>query len=203
MPEMPTPERLTALGAALLVIDVQERLIRLIRRGDLVIANTERLVRAANLLGVPVLATEQYPKGLGPTVDSLLPLLPVRREKTLFQAADAAGLIAPEANAPIRHIAVAGIESHVCVMQTALELLRRGFAVQVPTDAVASRGEEDHRAALRRLEASGATITTTEAILFEWTERSDHPAFKAISALVKDFKPPPVQCRLPDRGTGT
>ncbi len=200
---MQRSERLTASGAALLVVDVQDRLVRLIRRGPLVIANVERLVRAASLLGVPVLATEQYPKGLGPTVDVLLPLLPVRRAKTLFHAADAAGLASPEACLPIRHVAVVGIESHVCIMQTALELLQRGFAVQVPTDAVASRGEEDHRAALRRLESAGATITTTEAVMFEWTERSDHPAFKAISGLVKDFVPPPVLCRLPDQGQRT
>lgn len=200
---MPIPERLTATGAALLVIDIQERLIRLIRRGDLVVANADRLIRAAQLLNVPVLATEQYPKGLGPTVDALIPLLPERREKTLFHAADAARLDSPESDAPIRHVTLVGIEAHVCVMQTALELLRRGFKVQIPTDAVASRGEEDYRASLRRLESSGATITTTEAVLFEWTERSDHPSFKAISALVKDFQPPPVQCRLPDRGRGT
>ena len=197
---MPAPERLAAPGAALLVVDVQDRLLALIRRGPLVVANVDRLIRGANLLGIPVIATEQYPKGLGPTVDALVPLLPDRRAKTLFHAADAAGLISPEHAAPIRHVCVCGIESHVCVLQTAIELLRRGFAVQVPTDAVAARGEEDHRAALRRLEASGAAITTTESVLFEWTERSDHPAFKSISALVKGFAPPKPLCLLPDRG---
>lgn len=187
---MPAPDRFPAEGAALLVVDMQGTLLRLMRLAPLVIANTERLIRGANALDVPVLATEQYPKGLGPTVESLLPLLPDRRPKTAFHAADAAGLTSAVAPLGVRHVTVAGIEAHVCILQTALELLERGYRVQVPADAVASRGEFDREVALRRLERAGAVVTTTEAALFEWTGRSDHPQFKAISALIKDFRPP-------------
>ena len=135
-----------------------------------------------------MLATEQYPRGLGPTVASLAALLPAPTAKTLFHAADA---VADElARRAVRRVTIVGIEAHVCIAQTALELLHRGFEVQVPADAVGSRSDFDAEIALRRLERAGAVITTTEAVLFEWTERSDRPEFKAISALVKDFHPP-------------
>jgi nicotinamidase-related amidase len=186
---MPASERLTAAGASLLVVDVQDKLLAAIPRSSHVVAHCSRLIQAAALLHIPVLATEQYPKGLGPTAAALRARLPVIDAKTQFHAADAVGLTSPEANAPIRHVTVVGIETHVCILQTALELLRRGFAVQVPADAVGARGELDHTIALRRIEMAGGVVTTTETVMFEWTERSDHPAFKSISALVKEFDP--------------
>lgn len=186
---MPISERWTTDAAALLVIDLQETLLRLLRNRNRIVANTERLVRAAKVLDIPVMATEQYPKGLGPTVGTLASQLPTPTPKTLFHAADAVG--DELARIHVRRVTIAGIEAHVCVAQTALELLTRGYAVQVPADAVGSRSEFDAEIALRRLERAGAVITTTEAVLFEWAERSDRPEFKAISALVKDFVPPP------------
>ncbi|MDB5353334.1 MAG: nicotinamidase-like amidase [Planctomycetota bacterium] len=187
---MVPPDRLTSEGAALLVVDVQEKLVHRLRFGPLVIANSHRLVVAARVLQIPVFATEQYPKGLGPTIDSLAELIPERPAKTTFHCAGAPGLLASLADANVRHVTLVGIEAHVCVLQTALELLKLGFRVQIPADAVASRARMDWEFALRRLEHSGVTVTTSEAVLFEWTERSDHPEFKAISALVKDFVPP-------------
>jgi nicotinamidase-related amidase len=89
----------------------------------------------------------------------------------------------------IRHVTVAGVEAHVCVAQTALELLDLGFRVQVPADAVSSRSSVDKEMALRRLEIAGAVVSTTEAVLFEWLETADRPEFKAISALVKNQTP--------------
>ena len=86
----------------------------------------------------------------------------------------------------VRHVALVGIEAHICVAQTALELLARGYEVQVPVDAVGSRFAEDREVALRRLERAGAILTTAEATLFEWVESADHPQFRAISALVKE-----------------
>ncbi len=182
---MPSPGRFPSEAAALLVVDVQTKLIERMRFGPLVIANTTRLIQAARLLEIPVFATEQYPKGLGPTVDLLFELLPERIPKTEFSAAKASG-IAP----PIRHVTLVGIEAHVCILQTALDLLGFGFGVQVVTDAVSSRDEFDREIAFRRLEQAGAILTTTEAVLFEWVGRSDHPVFKSISALVRDFVPP-------------
>ncbi len=182
-------ERLTAERGALLVVDAQEKLMALIEERHLVVANAVRLVRGAQRLGMSFWATEQYPKGLGPTVPALAELIPERVPKTTFHCASAPGLVDELRARQIRHVTLAGIEAHVCIAQTALELLDLGFCVQVPADAVASRSRMDWEFALRRLERAGAVVSTAEAVLFEWTERSDRPEFKAISELIKSFTP--------------
>lgn len=183
-------ERMTARNGALLVVDVQEKVLAPIRYRDLVIANAVRLVRGAQILHLPVWATEQYPQGLGPTVPELAALIPHRPAKTTFHCCGAGEIVEQLHARKLNHVTLAGIEAHVCVAQTALELLGMGFRVQVPADAVASRSTLDWEFALRRLEHAGAVISTTEAVLFEWTEHSDRPEFKAISALIKGFVPP-------------
>ena len=185
-----TPSRLTASQGGLLVIDMQEKLIRTIPQGPLVVANAVRLVRAAESLALPVWATEQYPKGLGPTVPELAALLPHRPSKTAFSCCAVGELIELWNGLGIRHLTLAGIETHVCVAQTALDLIDLGFRVQIPADAVASRNTLDWEFALRRLERAGAVISTTEAVLFEWVENASHPAFRSLSELVKSFAPP-------------
>jgi nicotinamidase-related amidase len=169
---------------------MQEKLLAAIPRRELVVANTLRLAKAAEALDMPAWATEQYPKGLGPTTPPLAEQFPKRPDKTRFHCCAIPEVLEQLHGRSVRHVTLAGIEAHVCVAQTALELLRLGFGVQVPADAVASRGEVDWEFALRRLERAGVIITTTEAVLFEWIEGSDHPQFKAISALVKGFVPP-------------
>jgi len=134
---------------------------------------------------MPVFATEQYPKGLGPTVPEIAELIPHRPEKTVFNCCAVPELIEQLHGRHIHHVTVAGIEAHVCISQTALDLMRLGFRVQIPADAVASRSKLDWKFALRRLEHAGAVVTSTESALFEWVERSDHPHFKAISGLIK------------------
>ncbi len=187
---MTATRRLTAADGALLLIDLQEKVLATLRYRDLVVANASRLARAAAILGLPTLGTEQYPKGLGSTVPAVAELLPAWPEKATFHACGAPGILEALDGGEIRHVTLAGIEAHVCVAQTALELLDRGFVVQVPADAVGSRSSMDWEIALRRLERAGAVVTTTEAVLFEWTESSAHPRFKEISALVKGFVPP-------------
>jgi len=155
-----------------------------------VIANAVRLVRGATILGLPVWATEQYPRGLGTTVAELAALIPERPAKTVFHCCAVPQFLEQLYGRRIRHVTLAGIEAHVCVAQTALELIELGFQVQVPADAVASRAAIDWEFALRRLERAGAVVSTTEAVLFEWTETSDRPEFKAISDLIKTFVPP-------------
>ena len=177
--------RLTSHDGALLVIDLQERLLGVMSDRSLVVDNTIRLIHGATLLHLPVIATEQYPKGLGPTIPEIAALVPHRPSKTLFHCCEAVGLMDPLGGDPIKHVTLAGIEAHVCVAQTAVELLRLGYTVQIAADAVTSRKSIDRDFALRRLEHAGAVVSTTEAILFEWTERSDRPEFKAISRLVK------------------
>ena len=184
---MPSAPRLTAArGAALLVVDLQTRLVPAIHEADRVIARTVQLVRAAQLLDLPVVATEQVPAKLGSTVTQLAEILPVRLPKSTFHAGGADGVWEILEAAQVRHVALAGIEAHICVAQTALELLGRGYEVQVPVDAVGSRFASDRDVALRRLARAGATLTTAEATLFEWVESADHPQFRAISALVKE-----------------
>jgi nicotinamidase-related amidase len=187
---MTPQERLTARNGALLVVDVQAKLVPRIQRRDLVIANTVRLVQAAKALEMPYWATEQYPQGLGETVPALADLIAHRAHKTVFHCCAVGELLEQLHGRRVRHITLAGIEAHVCIAQTALELLGMGFVVQVPADAVGSRSTMDWEFALRRLAGAGAVISTTEAVLFEWVESSDHPKFKTISNLVKNFVPP-------------
>lgn len=182
---MRVAERLTWQDGALLVVDVQEKLLDRIHEKDRVLANSIRLVKAAKILGLPFWATEQYPKGLGPTVASLAELIPNRPDKVSFHCCSIPMLLEQLYARKIRHVTIVGIEAHVCVAQTSLELLKLGFHVQIPADAVGSRHPIDWEFALRRLERVGATVSTSEAVLFEWTESADHPRFKEISELVK------------------
>jgi nicotinamidase-related amidase len=181
----PDHVRRTAAHGALLVIDIQEKLIRAIEGAEQLIASSLLLVKAARILEIPVFATEQYPRGLGPTVEPLASLIPERPSKLTFHCLGSPGLAAKLAVSGVRHLTLAGIETHVCVAQTAIELLGLGYQVQVAADAVGSRYAIDKEYALRRLEKAGATISTSEAILFEWTETAEHPRFKELSALVK------------------
>jgi nicotinamidase-related amidase len=175
----------------LLLVDLQVRLLATIGRSPRVVANAARLARAASALNMPTWATEQYPQGLGPTCDEIVGLVPARIEKTAFSCLGAPALVEQIQGRGLRHITLAGVEAHVCVAQTALDLLSLGLVVQVPADAVGSRSESDAKFAMRRLERAGAVITTTEAVLFEWIEDARHPSFKLISGLVKSFQSPP------------
>src|SRR5262249_17090214 len=131
--------------------------------------------------------TEQYPKGLGPTNPTIAERLPRPiPDKTDFSCFGAAEFARQVVDSRRSTALVAGIETHVCVMQTSLDLLERGFRVAIPMDAVAARGTFDHKAALHRLERAGALLTTSETIVFEWLGSSSSPAFKAASALVQE-----------------
>ncbi len=200
---MQLTERFTGKSGALLVVDVQEKLVPRIVDRDLMLANAVRLVRAAKHLGLPVWATEQYPEGLGPTVPALAELIPHRPSKTVFHCCAVPQLLEQLYGRQIRHLTLAGIEAHVCVSQTALELLRLGFGVQVPADAVGSRSRMDWEFALRRMERAGAVISTTEAVLFEWTERLRPPRVQGDQRLGQDVQAPRPEGRLsrpaPDR----
>ena len=182
---MALSERLTAAHGALLVVDLQAKLLGKIDRRDEVVGNVVDLIAGAKLLGVPVWATEQYPAGLGPSVDEVVGAVPDRLAKLAFHAGQAPGLLDGLHARGVRHVTLAGIEAHVCVAQTALELMHLGFLVQIAADAVGSRHAADRETALRRVAGAGATVSTTEAVLFEWAERADRPEFKALSALIK------------------
>lgn len=167
----------------LLVIDIQGRLMPVIDRADTVIRNTRRLLDAAAIFDMPVLFTEQYPKGLGPTVPEVL--VPEARivAKMSFDACRTEGFL--ESLSDRSDIVVAGCEAHVCVLQTVLGLLSGGRRVIVVEDALGARQEASKAAALSRMARCGAEIVTTEMVVFEWLETATHPRFKEVVALIK------------------
>ena len=153
-----------------------------------VVRRCATLMTAARRLGVPILVSEQYPKGLGATVPELAALASPAETvaKLAFSGAAEPALAARiDALAPRRQAVVCGIEAHVCVLQTALGLAARGFDVAVATDATSSRKPEDRDVAPRRLAAAGVTPVTTEMVVFEWLARAGTPAFRELSALIR------------------
>jgi nicotinamidase-related amidase len=182
---------LEAPRSLLLVVDVQERLMPAIAERERVAAQAGVLVAAADRLGVPILLTEQYPKGLGPTVDALAAALPdtaARLPKVTFSGAADEGIAgwAGERRAEGRdQMVICGAEAHVCVLQTALGFRREGFAVSVVGDAVGSRSPRSVEAACARLLHAGCGWVTTEMVLFEWLERAGTDDFRALLPLIK------------------
>lgn len=175
--------RLDPATSTLCVIDVQEKLLPAVPDSGRVIAAAGRLVDASALLGVRRVLTEQYPRGLGHTPAELAARLPAPVEKLSFSCCGADGFAAALPG-DVESVLLCGLETHVCVAQTALDLLARGLAVFVAVDAVASRHAVDHETALRRLEGAGAILTTTEAAIFEWCRTAAHPQFQAVRKIV-------------------
>jgi nicotinamidase-related amidase len=197
---------LDADDSQLVLIDYQARLLPAIHDGPAVLANACRLAQMAKLAGVPVWATEQNPAKLGGTHESLTPLCNHIAPKMEFSGADVLQpLLAPPAPAPRgnarslpRHLqkpapagpqrgtlVIAGCETHVCLLQTALMLLDAEWDVWVVTDACGSRTERNRDAAYDRLASAGCELVTTEMVGFEWLRGCEHPQFKALQALVK------------------
>jgi nicotinamidase-related amidase len=165
----------------LVVIDLQARLVPAIAEGEGVVATARRLCAAADLIGVPVLLTEQNPAGLGATVPDL-----AGREafpKMEFDVTRTPGFL--DRLAPGADVILAGCEAHICVLQTALGLLGTGHRVRVVRDAVGSRRIENREAALARLAAQGADVVTSEMVMFEWLGSAAHPRFRDVVKLVK------------------
>jgi nicotinamidase-related amidase len=182
--------RLDRTNTLLLIIDVQEKLMPAIDDAGGVIRNIDRLVRGCHVLGIPAVLTEQYVRGLGPTVE------PVRRafeettgyapiEKSCFSAYGCEAFSARLAALGRTHIVVAGVETHVCVYQTVEDLLARGLAVSVVADAVSSRTPRNRELALLRMTLDGAKPSSTEMAMFELTVTSGTDEFRAISRLIK------------------
>jgi nicotinamidase-related amidase len=169
----------------LLVIDLQVKLLGAIPQGESIVRRAAQLIEGAKILGIPVLATEQYPKGLGPTHPELLSKLDPPLEKLHFSSAALDGVVSFFKGRNIKKILLAGVETHVCVLQTALDLAAMGFGVYGAVDAMGSRFAQDHDWSLKRMEKAGVILTTVEAALFEWTEKAGTPEFKEISRLVK------------------
>src|SRR4051794_40633201 len=183
---MPHPTQMTVGDTSLLVIDVQDKLLAKIPAADNLVKNIAFLIDGARLLGLPVQATEQYPKGLGSTVPELLKRLPERPDKVAFSCCAVPSVVEALHREARPKVVLCGIEAHVCVLQTALDLMAQDFRVFLAVDAIGSRSRLDTDIALRRLEAAGAVLTTSECVAFECTGAASHPAFKNISALVQE-----------------
>lgn len=180
-----TVKRLKADTSTLVLIDVQDKLLVKLPTAATLVRNAGFLLDAAALFDVPIRATEQYPKGLGPTTSELARRLTLPPStKTAFSCCGAGTFLEELEMLRRPNVVLAGMETHVCVAQTALDLIQAGLHVFLPVDALGARGAIDHDTALRRLEQAGAVLTTAEAIAFEWAADSTHPKFKALSALV-------------------
>jgi nicotinamidase-related amidase len=187
--------QMSAVDTGLLVIDVQEKLVPLIPDSPALLRNVAFLLDGARVLGIPVQATEQYPKGLGATVPDIARRLSERPDKVAFTCCAVPSIVPNFRAAGRQKIVLAGIETHVCVLQTALDLLALDFQVYIPADAVGSRFRSDHERALDRMERAGAVVTTSETAVFEWVGAAGTPQFKEVSRLVqdrmKDLQPSP------------
>lgn len=182
-----SPELMRPADTALLVIDMQERLMAVEPEGPRIAWNARRLVDAARILGVRAFATEQNPEKLGPTIAQLAERItePIPGKMT-FSCRSCSAIFDDLKECGIHRVLVCGIETHVCVQQSVLDLLAAGYQVLVAADTVGARHKIDHKYALRRMEASGAVLTTTEAALFELCGVAGTDKFKQISALAKE-----------------
>jgi len=172
---------------ALLIIDIQERILPVINNHHLVVDNTVKLIKGFKVLGLPIYFTEQYPKGLGPTTRTILDELGDIKpfDKMSFSCSGAGELFEEFNTRKLSQIIICGIEAHVCVQQTVLDLNENGFQVNLAADAVSSRKEIDCQTALERMRHHGVEVTTTESILFELLNVCGTPQFKEISKLVR------------------
>lgn len=182
--------KLQRINTVLAIIDVQERLMPVIDGAESVLRNVERLIRGCHVLGIPALLTEQYVKGLGPTVQSVRNALDatsnyVPIEKDCFSAQGCEVFAAQLAALGRRQVVVAGVETHVCVYQTVTDLLAAGFEVTIAADAVSSRTPQNREIGLQRMVSEGAKLSSTEMALFELLGVSGTDEFRTISRLIK------------------
>lgn len=184
-------ERLLPSSTVLLVVDVQEKLAPAMPAATLatLMANADLLLQAAATLGVWVIVSEQYPKGLGPTLAPIAARLAAVSAtplaKLTFDACSDLAIARALAAAGAKSVVVIGMETHVCVFQTARELVKRGYGTHVVADAVASRSEENRKLGLGLCERAGAAVTSTETVIFDLLERAGTEEFKALSKLVR------------------
>lgn len=185
---MQHPKTLDISNAALVVIDVQEAFRSAIPDFALIASRIAMAVRGFDILGVPIIMTEQYPKGLGRTAEEILLSLPdgiEAIEKSTFSSYGEPGFVARIEEMGAKQIVICGVEAHVCVNQTAHDLLAAGYEVQLLMDCVASRFEHDKQAGVSKMLANGVVSSSMEMALFEMMRDSKHEKFKEIQSLIK------------------
>lgn len=173
--------------SCLVLIDVQEKLLPAMRQPEVVVKNCAILIKVAQALDIPILWCQQYTKALGPTAAPLAELLPGLQptDKRSFSCCGAPEFTSSLAALNMDTAILCGIETHVCVFQTAMDMLRMSLKVCVAADAVSSRTDENKQIALSRMATNGVTISSTEMLLFELLKTSEHPKFRELSALIR------------------
>jgi nicotinamidase-related amidase len=184
-----SPELMNREDSALLVVDAQVKLLEIVPGSKRIVWNIRRLLDAAKILGVPFCATEQYPDRLSPTAPELKERIGPAPDKLCFSAGVCGEIFERWKEEARFRVLVCGIETHVCIMQTALDLVAAGFEAYVAVDAVGARYTVDHETALRRMESAGVILSTAESAMFEWCRTAEDPDFKKISALAKEQPP--------------
>jgi nicotinamidase-related amidase len=184
---MGAPTILTADNTVLVLIDFQERLFPVMHDKEKLLRNVLKLIRGARVLEIPIILTEQYPKGLGPTIPEIKELIPNIKpiEKVSFSCCDEETFSKAIESMKRKQVLIAGIEAHICVYQTAVALSRAGYEVQVVGDCVSSRDPENKRVSLLKMGVAGVSPTTTEMALFELLKVARGDKFKRISSIVK------------------
>lgn len=178
---------MSAENACLMVVDVQQRLLSAMDAPRAVMSGCSLMMKAAGVLDVPIVVTEQYPEGLGPTVEPLAELAPEDAffSKIHFSSAKNPAIRGKIDDLKPDHVIIGGIEAHVCVLQTAIGLTEAGYRCFVAADATSSRTASNHAAAMSRLREAGVGIVTSEMVIFEWLEKAGTPAFRELSRLIK------------------
>lgn len=180
------PQILDRKHTALLIVDVQEKINAVMMQGNLVVDSILKLIKACQTLNVAIFITEQYPKGLGPTEPKILQALQGQSplQKMTFSCCGSQEFLEKINGQNIKQVIVTGIESHVCVQQTALDLLVQEIQVHIPKDAVSSRKELDYQTALERMSNAGVVLTSVEALLFELLQEAGTPELKEVVKLI-------------------
>jgi nicotinamidase-related amidase len=185
----PIPEvyMLETTNTVLLIIDVQEKLVRVMHDKDSLLSNLQKLIEGIQVMGIPVIVTEQYPQGLGPTVPEITNLIsgfsPI--SKTCFSCWDSDDFRNKLEQLNRKQVLISGIEGHVCVYQTARDLVSRGYETYFITDTISSRTPENRQLSFKMMKQRGAYISGTETVLFELLKSAGSDQFKKISRIVK------------------
>ncbi|MEW6713503.1 MAG: hydrolase [Nitrospirota bacterium] len=177
---------LTKDNSVLVIVDVQEKLAAVMKQKETAVNNCLHLLEAAKLLNIPIVVTEQYPKGLGHTINEIKKALPAYKplEKVTFDCCKGGGFLRKITSLKRKHIILTGMETHVCVLQTCLSLLKK-YSVHLVSDAVCSRKKDDYLTGRELMRDAGAVITCTETVLFQLLEKAGTPKFKAIVKRIK------------------
>ncbi|HCS54915.1 isochorismatase family protein [Rubinisphaera sp.] len=185
MPYLRNPQLTDASQCLVIVVDLQEKLTAAIPQAEKLLSRSRLLLKGAQVLGIPILATEQYPQGLGVTVASISEFIDSPAAKKRFSSVEVLELPAAGEREDGRfRVILTGIEAHVCILQTAYDLQSLGYEVLLPVDAIESQNQIDRDVAFTRMSNAGMALTTVESILLECCETADHPEFKRISRLI-------------------